>query len=489
MGGVTLRPETLHPHDPDEPLATPADHPRVPRRELSWRRAARAYILIMATTDFLVTLAVVTSLCVREYGLVDAVELGVLAAAGLVATTAAYHGYRRQHAVIGPEELRSILPVAGVLAVVSLVLQGLGILDVPHALVLEALVLTAVLTTLTRLLQRTVARRLRAEGRLTRRTLLVGPLPSLRPVFDALDDARCHGLTIVGVCAPEGPGEPPGTVLGSYDAVPRLVSELAVETVIVSADAMDATELRRLGWSLRNEPVELLVLPPLSDVLPRRLHLEPLAGTPLLSVAVAESRAQRLAKAVVDRTVGTVLLLLALPVILGAGAAVRLTSRGPAFFAQTRIGMQGRPFTIYKLRSMYLDAEERLAELRERNEGNGMLFKIREDPRVTPVGRTLRRFSIDELPQLWNVVRGDMSLVGPRPALPSEVAEYHPDMAQRLQVKPGLTGLWQVSGRSNLSAERSVRLDLRYADNWSVAMDLRILLRTARAVIRGDGAY
>src|SRR5690606_7649458 len=250
-----------------------------------------------------------------------------------------------------------------------------------------------------------------------------------------------------------------------------------------------ATELRRLGWCLRNEPVELLVLPPLSDVLPRRLHLEPLAGTPLLSVAVAESRAQRLAKAVVDRTVGTVLLLLALPVILGAGAAVRLTSRGPAFFAQTRIGMQGRPFTIYKLRSMYLDAEERLAELRERNEGNGMLFKIREDPRVTPVGRTLRRFSIDELPQLWNVVRGDMSLVGPRPALPSEVAEYHPDMAQRLQVKPGLTGLWQVSGRSNLSAERSVRLDLRYADNWSVAMDLRSLLRTARAVLRGDGAY
>src|SRR5690606_6257819 len=259
---------------------------------------------------------------------------------------------RRQHAVIGPEELRSILPVAGVLAVVSLVLQGLGILDVPHALVLEALVLTAVLTTLTRLLQRTVARRLRAEGRLTRRTLLVGPLPSLRPVFAALDDARCHGLTIVGVCAPERPGEPPGTVLGSYDAVPRLVSELAVETVIVSADAMDATELRRLGWCLRNEPVELLVLPPLSDVLPRPVHL-------------------------------------------GAGAAVRLTSRGPAFFAQTRIGMQGRPFTIYKLRSMYLDAEERLAELRERNEGNGMLFKIREDPRVTPVGRTLRRFSID----------------------------------------------------------------------------------------------
>jgi len=488
VAGVTLRTDADHPQGPDEP-PTSVRLAGVAAPHTAWHRAARGYIAIRAGADFLMTLLVVTALCVRHYRLVEAVELGLLAAAGLVVTTGLYHGYRRRHAVVGPEELRSILPVAGVLAVVSLVLQGLGLLDVPHPLVLQALVLTAVVTTLTRLLQRMVARRLRTDGRLARRTLLVGTSASLRPVFDALDDARCHGLTIVGVCAPEGPGDAPSPVVGSYDTVPHLVSELAVDTVIVAADAMDAAELRRLGWHLRDEPVEMLVLPPLSDVLPRRLHLEPLAGTPLLAVTVAESQLQRLAKAVVDRTVGSLLLLVALPVILGAGAAVRLTSRGPAFFAQTRVGLRGRPFTIYKLRSMYLDAEERLAELLQHNEGNGMLFKMREDPRVTRVGRTLRRLSIDELPQLWNVVKGEMSLVGPRPALPSEVAEYEPDVAQRLQVKPGLTGLWQVSGRSNLSAERSVRLDLRYTDNWSVGMDLRILLRTARAVIRGDGAY
>jgi exopolysaccharide biosynthesis polyprenyl glycosylphosphotransferase len=192
---------------------------------------------------------------------------------------------------------------------------------------------------------------------------------------------------------------------------------------------------------------------------------------------------------VLDRVASTVLLLAASPIIAAAALAVRLTSSGPAFYRQTRVGVDGATFTMWKLRSMYVDADVRRRALAERDDGNGVLFKVREDPRVTPVGRVLRRYSLDELPQLFNVVRGDMSLVGPRPPLGEEVARYEDAAHRRLRVRPGLTGLWQVSGRSDLSWEESVRLDLRYVDNWSVAMDLMILWKTARAVVGGSGAY
>jgi len=168
---------------------------------------------------------------------------------------------------------------------------------------------------------------------------------------------------------------------------------------------------------------------------------------------------------------------------------VKATSRGPVLFRQTRVGRGGAEFSMLKFRSMCVDAEERKAELHALSEGNGVLFKMKQDPRVTPIGRVLRRLSLDELPQLFNVLRGEMSLVGPRPPLPAEVALYAPDDTRRMLVKPGLTGLWQVSGRSDLTWEESVRLDLRYVDNWSMALDLLILCKTARAVLRGGGAY
>jgi exopolysaccharide biosynthesis polyprenyl glycosylphosphotransferase len=197
----------------------------------------------------------------------------------------------------------------------------------------------------------------------------------------------------------------------------------------------------------------------------------------------------RLVKEMVDR-VGAFLLLGAFgPVLLGVALCVRLTSRGPILFRQVRVGRDGRHFRIYKFRSMYVDAEARLAELRQLNEQDGVLFKIRDDPRVTGVGRWLRRFSLDELPQLLNVLLGQMSLVGPRPPLPSEVAVYADDVRRRLAVKPGMTGLWQVSGRSDLPWEEAVRLDLRYVENWSLSLDLVILLRTMTAVVRSSGAY
>ena len=194
-------------------------------------------------------------------------------------------------------------------------------------------------------------------------------------------------------------------------------------------------------------------------------------------------------KELVDRIGAALLLLTFFPLLLGSVIAIRATSPGPALFKQERIGRGGVPFTIWKFRTMYVDAEQRLAGLQHLNESNAVLFKMREDPRVTRVGKILRRFSIDELPQLINVLRGNMSLVGPRPPLKSEVATYAPDTRRRLAVKPGMTGLWQVSGRSDLSWEEAVRLDLRYVERWSLSLDLVILLRTITAVARTQGAY
>jgi exopolysaccharide biosynthesis polyprenyl glycosylphosphotransferase len=198
---------------------------------------------------------------------------------------------------------------------------------------------------------------------------------------------------------------------------------------------------------------------------------------------------RRFVKGVVDRVGAVVLLTLGLPVLLVASVAVAVNSRGPVFYKQRRVGKGGTEFTIWKFRTMVRDADKIKQSLADDNEGAGVLFKMRKDPRITRVGSVLRRYSVDELPQLFNVVTGAMSLVGPRPPLPEESARYEPDMRRRLLVKPGLTGLWQVSGRSDLPWEEAVRLDLRYVEDWSLALDAMILWKTFRAVLGGQGAY
>jgi exopolysaccharide biosynthesis polyprenyl glycosylphosphotransferase len=249
--------------------------------------------------------------------------------------------------------------------------------------------------------------------------------------------------------------------------------------------------LRRLAWALEGAGVDLLVAPALTDVAGPRVNVRPVSGLPLLQIAEPEfTGMRRLLKGAVDVTGSAVLLLLLAPAFLLLGLVVRFSSPGPVFFRQVRIGRDGKPFTMYKFRSMYADAEDRLAEVRALNDhgSDGVLFKLTDDPRVTPIGRLLRRYSLDEFPQLINVLRGQMSLVGPRPPLPTEVAQYERDVHRRLLVKPGMTGLWQVSGRADLSWEETVRLDLYYVENWSVALDAEILWKTARAVLKGAGA-
>jgi len=241
---------------------------------------------------------------------------------------------------------------------------------------------------------------------------------------------------------------------------------------------------------LEGTGIDLVLAPALTDVAGPRIHTRPVAGLPLIHVEAPEFRGTRkLIKGFVDRALALVGLILALPVFAIIAIAVKLDSPGPVLFRQVRVGLGGREFNVYKFRTMVVDADKMLASLAEKNETDGLLFKMRNDPRVTRVGRVLRKWSLDELPQLLNVLRGDMSLVGPRPPLPSEVARYNGDVARRLLVKPGMTGLWQVSGRSDLSWEDGIRLDLYYVENWSLAVDLTILWKTIGAVLQRRGAY
>jgi exopolysaccharide biosynthesis polyprenyl glycosylphosphotransferase len=253
---------------------------------------------------------------------------------------------------------------------------------------------------------------------------------------------------------------------------------------------MNGIRLRGLAWELEKTGTDLCVSPALLDVAGPRTTIRPTAGLTLLHVDHPQLTGIRLViKDLFDRCAAAAALVMLAPVMALLAIVIRLHDGGPALFTQVRIGKDGREFLIYKFRTMVVDAEKQQAELLTINDSDGVLFKLRTDPRVTAMGAYLRRWSMDELPQLFNVFLGDMSLVGPRPAMPGEVAKYAEHVRRRLVVKPGLTGLWQVNGRSDLSWDESVRLDLRYAENWSFALDLQILWKTISVLVRGSGAY
>jgi exopolysaccharide biosynthesis polyprenyl glycosylphosphotransferase len=382
-----------------------------------------------------------------------------------------------------------------------LLLAGLGFLsyaaelDLSRGLVVVGVPALALATVVERYGARHLLHRQRLQGRCVKRVVVVGRGGAVLELVDRLSRTSHAGLQVVAACVTPDDRARVARVVGlpvaGLDDVLATAARVQADTIAVtSASETAAQYLRSLSWQLEGTGLELLVAPGLVEVAGPRLHIRPFDGLPLLAVEQPRFEGwRRVVKTVLDRSVALGALLVLAPLFGALALAVRLSSPGGVFYRQERIGLNGEPFTMLKFRSMVSGADQQVAGLSDGNDADGLLFKMRSDPRVTPVGRWLRRLSLDELPQLVNVLTGTMSLVGPRPPLPQEVARYDSSVSRRLLVKPGLTGLWQISGRSDLPWEEAVRLDLRYVENWSLALDLQILWKTARAVATASGAY
>jgi len=423
---------------------------------------------------------------------------------GWLLTLAVNRAFEARFLFVGSDEyervFRSGIGLTAVAAVVAFAFnlhlsRGYPLIAIPEATALSLMM---------RWLVRRRQHRTWASGRRLWRVVLAGHEQGVWELTRKLRRERFHGMDVVGVCLPRPPvlasallpaGQmrPPVFSNLGVDQVAQSVARAQADTVIVlPCPELDASAIRRLAWKLERDDIDLILASALLDIAGDRTTIRPVDGLPLLHVEHPRLKGtRRMVKSAFDRGAGLAGLLMLLPLAMVIGILVKCTrgGDGPMIFRQTRVGRDGRHFTMYKFRTMYQDAEDRLKMLWHLNDNDGVLFKMRGDPRITPIGRWLRRYSLDEIPQLFNVVKGDMSLVGPRPPLPREVAEYAFDVRRRLVVKPGVTGLWQVSGRSDLSWEDSIRLDLRYVENWSLPMDLLILARTILAVFKSSGAY
>jgi exopolysaccharide biosynthesis polyprenyl glycosylphosphotransferase len=343
---------------------------------------------------------------------------------------------------------------------------------------------------------RITSRWVRMHGFNYRTVLIVGTGPTALSIADSIQSHRFWGYRILGLIANQQDAHPVPRdlprrwpVLGEVADIPRIVESHVVDDVIFAVHRRDLDRLEDLFLSLQEQGIRTRFALDFFPHTRAQVQLEELDGMPLLSFATAPtSHFKLLAKRMLDVAVSALLLLLGLPVVPLIALAIKITSGGNVLFRQTRCGLNGRSFTLYKFRTMVEGAEERRRELLHLNEMNGPVFKLRADPRVTSLGRFLRRFSLDELPQLWNVLRGDMSLVGPRPPIPEEVAKYERWQRRRLAMKPGMTCLWQISGRNELDFHRWMELDLEYIDSWTPLLDLKILLKTIPAVLSGRGA-
>ncbi|WP_333811259.1 sugar transferase [Timonella senegalensis] len=394
----------------------------------------------------------------------------------------------------GPTEYKlmveTVLRVFGLLAIVGLLFQ----FQMARGYLLIAFPAGLVLLLLSRWLWRQWLIRKRKSGEFLHRAVLVGEYEKVDHVATQIGRDSASGFQLVSAITTASnskqldiPGIPTSS---NYDAIVETLENTQADTLILaSADVLGPKKMRRLGWELEQRKIDLVVAPALTDIAGPRIHTRPVAGLPLIHIEYPEFTGRKYwVKRVFDIILASMLIVLLSPVLLVVALLVK-SDGGPVIFKQERVGQNHEPFKMFKFRSMVVDAELKLAALLDQTDGNGVLFKMKNDPRITPVGRVLRRFSIDELPQLFNVLNGTMSLVGPRPPLPSEVENYDDLAGRRLLVKPGITGLWQVSGRSDLSWDDSIRLDLYYVENWSLMGDIIILYRTFRAVFASDGAY
>ncbi|WP_060914926.1 sugar transferase [Microbacterium oleivorans] len=337
----------------------------------------------------------------------------------------------------------------------------------------------------------------RSEGRYASRTVVVGSRDDVEYAIRTLGPAGQLGYLVVGVALLDDSDDSVSVdgvdylVTRGEDAVLRAATIHESDTIVVASQpAGDPTYVKRLAWALEGTAAELVISSRIADVAGPRMSLRPVEGMPLIHVKIPSFEgATYYVKRALDIMASLAALALFAPIALVIALAIKTDDGGPVFFHQARVGRDGREFAMLKFRTMRVNAEAELAALIEQNEGSGLLFKLKSDPRVTRVGQFLRKFSLDEVPQFWNVLRGDMSVVGPRPPLPSEVIAYDGTVSRRLYIKPGITGPWQVGGRSDLSWEESVRLDLRYVENWTVMTDLVLMWRTAKVMISPEGAY
>ncbi|MBQ1075714.1 sugar transferase [Micromonospora sp. C31] len=490
----------------------PPSHNGVPRS--AWARARRRvsrwhrpYITLLLLLDFAAA-AVASLIAIETFdqsraGFYNAEEdptwfhtvAFVLLPLGWLVSLWANRAYDRRYLGLGPDEYKRVIRAGVAVAATVSFLAFATKTDLSRYTVGTALLAALLLILLNRILCRFVLHVVRRNiSQAGHRMVLIGTLPECLEVYTAVTRNPAAGLMPVAIHITDGYAaakgiETPVPVYAGRDVL-ALVREVGGDTIAVCGSASsEPGELRRLAWQLEGSGVDLVVAPQLTDIAGPRVHIRPIEGLPLLHVEEPTlSGPALLAKNLMDRVAAGLGLLMLSPVFLAIAIAIRLSDPGPVFFRQPRVGHEGRTFRVWKFRTMYVDAEDRLASLVDRNETDGMLFKMKQDPRVFPVGRFLRASSLDELPQLINVLKGEMSLVGPRP-LPADDGDFLGDVRRRLLVRPGMTGLWQVSGRSDLSWDEAVRLDLYYVDNWSLAYDLSILWRTVGVVLARKGAY
>jgi exopolysaccharide biosynthesis polyprenyl glycosylphosphotransferase len=413
---------------------------------------------------------------------------------GWLAIVAMVDGYDARFIGVGSDEFRRVLNAALIMTASVAILSYAAKADFARSYVIIAFPALTVLDLVARYVLRRRLHRLRALGACMQKVVVVGYPDVVADMAMQLGREEYHGLTVVAAClaGPDWGNEINGIpAVHGLDQVPDVALRFGADTVaVLSCPELSGMRLRELAWELEKTGTSLCVAPAILDIAGPRTTIRSAAGLPLVYMDHPEfAGIPRLLKACFDRAFAATALLLVSPVMAVIAVMIKLYDRGPVLFTQVRVGVDGSSFRIYKFRTMVADAEALKARLAEHNETGGVLFKIRADPRITAVGCWLRRWSLDELPQLFNVLLGDMSLVGPRPALPEEADRYHTHVRRRLAVKPGITGLWQVNGRSDLPWEEAVRLDLRYVENWSFMLDLQILWKTWSAIGTGTGAY
>lgn len=479
----------------------PRIEPALERRRRWERRYSRRLHLSDTVTVIIVTVGVALLDSVfAQGGLADVwvrERLPILSGALWLVMLALFRTRRPTVVGSGPTEYGRVAHATGfafgIIAIIFVIFQWEG----ARAQLIIALPVGVLLLLVNRWVWRKWLYRQRRYGHFTSRVIVTGSRDDIAFVIRRLERDSQIGYVVVGT-APDDAIDADLIVdgktfprVGSTNTVAATARQMSADTIIVAGRPDDDPDfIKRLSWELEGTASELIISSRLADVAGPRISLQPIDGLPLIHVKIPEFEGgQHVLKRALDIFVSTIALIpiaLITPVI---AMLIAIDSRGPILFRQVRIGRDGREFVMVKFRTMRTTAEAELGALSAQNEGSGPLFKLKHDPRITRVGAVLRKFSLDELPQFWNVLRGDMSVVGPRPPLPSEVTAYDGTVYRRLYIKPGITGLWQISGRSDLSWDESVRLDLRYVENWSVVNDLMIMWRTAKVMVRPKGAY